>query len=100
MDNAIRVYSTEGRFTMAKNKEFKGHTVSGYACQVAFSPNSRFLASGDEGGQLWMWDWRSTRRLKILKGHTKGPLMGLKWHPLRPSCLVSCGWDGKIKIWD
>ena len=48
----IRIYSTQGRFTLAKNREFKGHVVSGYACQIAFSPNGRFLASGDEGGLL------------------------------------------------
>ena len=30
--------------SLAKNKEFKGHVVSGYACQIAFSPNGRFLA--------------------------------------------------------
>ena len=100
MDNTIRVYSTQGRFSLAKNKEFKGHIVSGYACQVAFSPNGRFLASGDEAGQLWFWDWLRCRRIKALRGHSNGPCIALKWHPLRPSCLVSCGWDGKIKIWD
>jgi pre-mRNA-processing factor 17 len=100
MDNAIRVYSTQGRFSLAKNREFKGHVVSGYACQIAFSPNGRFLASGDEGGQLWFWDWLRCRKIKTLRGHTGGPCIGLKWHPLRPSCVVSCGWDGKIKVWD
>ncbi len=100
MDNAIRVYSTQGRFSLAKNREFKGHVVSGYACQIAFSPNGRFLASGDEGGQLWFWDWVRCRKIKTLRGHTGGPCISLKWHPLRPSCVVSCGWDGKIKIWD
>ena len=100
MDNTIRVYNTQGRFSLAKNKEFKGHVVSGYACQIAFSPNGRFLACGDEGGQLWFWDWVRCRRLKTLRGHANGPCIGLKWHPLRPSCVVSCGWDGNIKIWD
>ena len=100
MDNKISVYSTAGRFTLSKNRVFKGHVVSGYACQVAFSPNGRFLASGDEGGQLWLWDFQKTKRIKTLRGHSKGPLMGLKWHPLRASCMVSCGWDGAIKIWD
>jgi pre-mRNA-processing factor 17 len=100
MDNTIRVYSTQGRFTLSKNREFKGHVVTGYSCQVAFSPNGRFLASGDESGQLWFWDWQRSKRLKTLKGHSNGPLISLKWHPLRPSCMVSCGWDGKIKIWD
>ena len=34
---------------------------SGYACQVAFSWDSRFVMSGDSEGRLFVWDWKTAK---------------------------------------
>lgn len=100
LNNQIDVYTARDKFKRVRNKVFKGHTVAGYACQLGFSPNGQYLVSGDGEGKLAFWDWKSTKMLKKLRAHDKGPAMGVAWHPLEPSKVVSCGWDGLIKLWD
>lgn len=79
---------------------FRGHTNAGYACQLAFSPNSRFLASGDGEGRVHFWDWRTTRALAKYRAHDNGPCIGVQWHPVEPGMVATCGWDGIVKLWD
>lgn len=100
MNNQIDVYSARDKFKIQRKKTFKGHATAGYACQIGFSPNGQFLVSGDGEGRLCFWDWKSTKMYKKLRAHDRGPCMGAIWHPLEPSKVVSCGWDGLIKYWD
>jgi pre-mRNA-processing factor 17 len=83
-----------------KKKIFSGHNNAGYACQLGFSPDSKYLFSGDAMGKLYFWDWQSSRVLKNFKVHDDGPCMGTLFHPLRPSMMATCGWDGLIKLWE
>ena len=99
LDNQIVTYSTKERFKIQAKKSFRGHTVSGYACQVNFSPDGRFLLSGDAEGRVFFWDWRTSRILKSLRAH-EGACVGCAWHPLETSKVATCGWDGNIKYWD
>ncbi|VAH91611.1 unnamed protein product [Triticum turgidum subsp. durum] len=99
LDNQILIYSTKERFQLNKKKRFAGHIVAGYACQVSFSPDGRFVMSGDGEGSCWFWDWKSCRRFKTLKCHN-GVCIGCEWHPLETSKVATCGWDGVIKYWD
>ncbi|KAL2546998.1 Transducin/WD40 repeat-like superfamily protein [Forsythia ovata] len=77
LDNQILIYSTRERFQLNKKKRFAGHIAAGYACQVNFSPDGRFVMSGDGEGRCWFWDWKSCK-----------------------SKVATCGWDGLIKYWD
>ena len=52
MDNRIVIYSTKDRFRLNAKKSFGGHANAGYACQVNFSPDGRFLMSGDGDGKV------------------------------------------------
>ena len=61
MDNTIVTYQCGEKFKQLKKKTFRGHNNSGYACQIAFSPNGTFLASGDGHGKLHFWDYKSTK---------------------------------------
>jgi len=99
LDNTIIVYSTRDRFRTNNKKIFKGHNTAGYACQVDFSPDGYYVISGDCDGRVWIWDWKTCRVLKTLKGH-EGVAIGAQWHPIEPSRMASCGWDGNIKYWD
>lgn len=100
LNNQIDVYSARDKVKRVRNKVFKGHTVAGYSCQLGFSPNGQYLVSGDGEGKLAFWDWKSTKMFKKLRAHARGPAMGVAWHPQEPSWVVSCGWDGLIKLWD
>ncbi|KAM7464617.1 hypothetical protein LguiA_032738 [Lonicera macranthoides] len=96
LDNQILIYSTRERFQLNKKKRFSGHIVAGYACQVNFSPDGRFVMSGDGEGKCWFWDWKSCKVFRTLKCH-EGVCIGCEWHPLEQSKVATCGWDGLIK---
>lgn len=98
LDNQILIYSTRERFQLNKKKRFAGHIVAGYACQVNFSPDGRFVLSGDGEGRCWFWDWKSCKVFRTLKCH-EGVCIGSEWHPLEQSKVATCGWDGLIKYW-
>ncbi|KAA8532619.1 hypothetical protein F0562_032565 [Nyssa sinensis] len=90
---------TRERFQLNKKKRFAGHIAAGYACQVNFSPDGRFVMSGDGEGKCWFWDWKSCKVFRTLKCH-EGVCIGCEWHPLEQSKVATCGWDGLIKYWD
>uniref|UniRef100_A0A6U5HYM6 Pre-mRNA-processing factor 17 n=1 Tax=Corethron hystrix TaxID=216773 RepID=A0A6U5HYM6_9STRA len=100
LDNAIVVYAAEDRYNIQRKKRFRGHQVAGFACQVAVSPNGRLVASGDGNGKVYFWDWNSSKQYRKFKAHDKGPTIGCVWHPLEPSIVFTCGWDGVIKMWE
>jgi pre-mRNA-processing factor 17 len=99
LDNHIVVFQAQNRFAMQRKKRFSGHQVSGYACEIAFSPDGQFLVSGDGNGKLCFWDWKRSNMLQKYKAHDKGPAICCAWHPLEPSLVFTCGWDGVIKMW-
>ena len=78
----------------------KGDLNAGYTCQIGFSPNGRYITSGDGEGRLFFWDWKSTKILRKFKAHDNGPCIGNVWHPIEPSWCITCGWDSQIKLWD
>ena len=100
LDNHICVFQAGNRFTIQKKKKFSGHQVAGYACEPGFSPDGQFLMSGDGKGKLWFWDWKRTKILQKFKAHDNGPTIDCVWHPLNPSTVFTCGWDGIIKMWN
>lgn len=99
MDNNVRVYGVLDKFKLNTKKHFNGHLVAGYAAGLTYSPDGRFMASGDAMGRAFFWDWKSSRMIRTLQGH-KGVCIDVAWHPTVPSRVVTCGWDGDIKLWD
>ncbi len=80
----VRLFTLYHRFKLHKKKRFQGHTVAGYACQMSFSPDGRYLVSGDGSGRAWFWDWKTTKLLKTLRCHDQVTI-GCEWHPIEPS---------------
>ncbi|EMD41556.1 hypothetical protein CERSUDRAFT_79169 [Gelatoporia subvermispora B] len=98
LDNQILVYSTDN-FRQARNKRFAGHSVAGYACQVGFSPDGKWISSGDSEGNVVFWEWKTGRIKSRLKAHSK-VVIAHEWLPHESSKLVTASWDGLIKLWD
>lgn len=100
MDNRIVVYHSGENVKLNSKKCFRGHNNSGYACQINFSPNGKYLMSGDGLGSLYFWDWKTSKIFRKFPAHEGGPCIGAVWHPLHPNRIATCGWDGLIKIWE
>jgi len=98
LDNRINIYSTTDTLTL-RAKRFIGHATSGYACQVSFSPDGKYILSGDGRGYTVIWDWNSGAIAKRLEGH-KQVCVGVEWNPQSPTGLATCSWDGTIKYWE
>ncbi|XP_062542021.1 pre-mRNA-processing factor 17 [Armigeres subalbatus] len=99
LDNKIVIFSAINRFKMNRKKTFTGHMVSGYACNLDFSPDMSYLVSGDGDGKCYIWDWKTTKLYKKWQAHENVCIATL-WHPHEASKLVTAGWDGVIKYWD
>jgi pre-mRNA-processing factor 17 len=99
LDNKLVVFEARGGFRLNRRKRFEGHMNGGFACAISFSPDGKFVASGDFNGRVWFWDWKTTRNFKTLEAHDD-VVLGLDWHPVIPSRVATCSWDGVIKIWD
>uniref|UniRef100_A0A8C8HRK0 Pre-mRNA-processing factor 17 n=1 Tax=Oncorhynchus tshawytscha TaxID=74940 RepID=A0A8C8HRK0_ONCTS len=88
MDNQILIFGAQNRFRLNK-KIFKGHMVAG----------GLYVVSGDADGKLNIWDWKTTKLYHRIKAHDKVCISAL-WHPHETSKVITCGWDGQIKLWD
>ena len=73
--------------------------MAGYACQLDFSPDMSYIASGDGDGKVFVWDWKTTKLYSKFRAH-ESVCIGCTWHPHETSKLITCGWDGLIKLWD
>ncbi|KAL5518583.1 hypothetical protein ACEPAH_266 [Sanghuangporus vaninii] len=98
LDNQILIYSTDN-FRQNRKKRFAGHTVAGYACQVGFSPDGKWVSSGDSSGNVVFWDWKTGRIKSRLHAHQK-VVITHEWLPHETSKVLTASWDGLIKLWD
>jgi pre-mRNA-processing factor 17 len=100
LDNTIVVFTCHnGRYALQKKSKYSGHIISGYACEMSISPDGQYLCSGDGNGNFYIWDWKTHRIIQKYQAHTNGPTICTIWHPIEPSTLFTCGWDGIIKMW-
>lgn len=70
LDNQILLFSSPD-LKQNRKKRFAGHNIAGYACEVGFSPDGKFVSSGDGQGDIVFWDFKSCRLIKRLKAHSK-----------------------------
>ncbi|KAJ3254728.1 pre-mRNA-processing factor 17 [Boothiomyces macroporosus] len=96
LDNKIYIFSAEGMLRQNKKKIFQGHLVAGYACQPGWSPDNRFIMSGDSEGKMWFWDYKTTKLYKKFQAHDK-VITSCLWHPHESSKVATSSWDGTIK---
>ncbi|TIB63147.1 hypothetical protein E3P78_01970 [Wallemia ichthyophaga] len=97
LDNQILIWAAD-TFKQNRRKRFAGHSISGYACQLGFSPDGRYISSGDGAGNIVFWDWKTSRLMKKLKAHDRC-VIDHAWLPHETSKVVTASWDGSIKLW-
>lgn len=73
-----------------------GHSSSWLA--VAFSPDSRILASGDHAGMIKLWDTATGRLRATVQGQAPG-VHALAFSP-NGALLASAGADGTVQLWN
>jgi WD40 repeat protein/tRNA A-37 threonylcarbamoyl transferase component Bud32 len=72
--------------------------VEGAATCVSFSGDGRRLASGDEQGNITVWDTAAHRAARTMKAAHDGAVFSLDWSP--DGAMVSLGGDGLLCRWD
>ena len=71
---------------------------TGGVSSLAWSPDSRSLASVGRDNMIKIWDAGDGHQLRTLRGHTAG-VLSLAWNPDGRQ-LASGSQDGEVKIWD
>ena len=102
-DNQIVVYAAGDRFRQNRKKAFRGHNTSGYAVDVDVSPDGGLVASGDSGGYVCFWDWKSCKmfhKIKAVAGKEAGAVTCVRWNWQTTSRVATAGTEGLIKYWD
>jgi pre-mRNA-processing factor 17 len=111
-DNQIVVYAAGDKFRQNRKKSFRGMNTAGLAIDVSISPDGNIVASGDSGGYVCFWDWKTGKMWhKFLategKFGTKGeegrvgePVTCVVWNEQESSKVATGGRDGLIRYWD
>ena len=101
-DNQIVVYGATDKFRQNRKKSFRGHNNAGYAIDVKISPDGQLVSSGDSGGFVCFWDWKTGKMYhKLMAGGKEGGAVTcLDWHPQETSKVATGGLEGVIKYWD
>lgn len=98
LTNQLVTYAQQD-YLVHRERPLGGHNTGGYPCQVGFSPDGKFVYSGDGRGQVVVWHWASGKIAKRIDAHPQ-VCIDVQWHPMRPSGLATCSWDGTIKYWE
>ncbi|KAM3415985.1 hypothetical protein BST61_g9474 [Cercospora zeina] len=98
-DNTIKVYNTGEKIRQNRKKDFRGHNNAGYAIDLAVSPDGGIVASGDSGGFVCFWDWKSCKMWHKIKA-SDAAVISVAWHPRESSKVVTGDLNGMIKYWD
>ncbi|CAN9411473.1 unnamed protein product [Alternaria sp. RS040] len=105
LDSCIRLWNyIEGKGKCVKT--YQGHVNKQYSLSGAFGTYGEkeeggqqhaFVASGDEEGQVVLWDVSSKNVLQRLDGHTDA-VLSVHTHPSE-ELIVSAGLDRTIRLW-
>ncbi|KAM5273056.1 WD repeat-containing protein 25 [Ctenodactylus gundi] len=96
--NYLALFSAVWPYRMSRRRRYEGHKVEGYAVGCECSPCGELLATGSADGRILMFSFRTASRACTLQGHRQA-CIGTSYHPVLPSVLGTCSWEGDIKIW-
>ncbi|KAL8168954.1 UNVERIFIED_CONTAM: hypothetical protein K2H54_026604 [Gekko kuhli] len=96
--NYMALFSSLRPYRINKKKRYEGHKVEGFAVGCEFSPDGTLLVTGSSEGKVFFYSYRTARIARTLSAHGSA-CVNATFHPVLPSLLATCGWDGEIKIW-
>ncbi|XP_042304026.1 WD repeat-containing protein 25 isoform X2 [Sceloporus undulatus] len=96
--NYMALFSSLRPYRINKKKRYEGHKVEGFAVGCEFSPDGMLLVSGSSDGNVFFYNYHTSRIIRTLSGHSQA-CVSAKFHPVLPSLLATCGWDRAVKIW-
>ncbi|PON54576.1 WD repeat containing protein [Trema orientale] len=93
----IHMWDVAGKWEKPMN--YTGHKQNKYVIRSCFGGlNSKFIASGSENTQVYIWNRQNTRPIEVLSGHSM-TVNCVSWNPRRPQMLASASDDQTIRIW-
>lgn len=101
-DNSIVAYSSgSDKFRQHRKKAWRGHNTAGSAIGLTCSPDGQFVASGDTGGSVCFWDWKTCKMYNKLTADSAGGTINcVVWSEQETSKVFTAGAKGEIKMWD
>lgn len=81
-----------------ENLEMQDEAASSPCCQVAVSPDGRYLATGNFEGMVLLWDAETLKLTRRLLGHS-GHATAVAFSP-DGKLLASGGEDKTVRLWD
>ncbi|KAI7685558.1 WD40 repeat-like protein [Hortaea werneckii] len=99
-DNTIQVFNTGEKIRANRKKEFRGgHNIAGYAVQLDVSPDGGIVVTGDSGGNLTCYDYKTCKMWQKLQASDTA-VVATAFHPRESSKVVTGDLNGVIKYWD
>ncbi|KAI7188994.1 WD40 repeat-like protein [Hortaea werneckii] len=99
-DNTIQVFNTGEKIRANRKKEFRGgHNIAGYAVQLDVSPDGGIVITGDSGGNLTCYDYKTCKMWQKLQASDTA-VVATAFHPRESSKVVTGDLNGVIKYWD
>ncbi|MBZ0286692.1 MAG: WD40 repeat domain-containing protein, partial [Anaerolineae bacterium] len=93
MADGIRLYDIHFSEALPRILDYDGWTLRG----LAFSPDGAWIASGDESGQVYLWDVRTGEQIFRIAAHKDGVLQ-TAFSPDN-TLLMSVG-ESEVAFWD
>ncbi|KAJ6597176.1 WD40-repeat-containing domain protein [Mycena vulgaris] len=82
-------------------RTYSGHRQSKDIIRSCFGGfDNRFVVSGSEDGNVYVWYRDTGGLLRVLKGHGEGSVNCVAWNPCNERMFASCSDDHTIRIWE
>jgi len=95
----IAIFSSNPPYKMDRHKRFEGHHVHGHPIRCEIRPDGDIVSTGSDDGSVLLFNWTSTHLVKKWRAHAKACVDAV-FHPLLPSVMATCDWDGNLSVWE